>query len=389
MASARHLARGLGAASLLMLLAACSGLPNYGDLQGRRNAVTLSARPTPPDPPPIPDRKPAMPAGFRLVPASQPIAAAAEPAAPPQLVGPSSYRVAASDNVHSIARRFGLPLRSLIDANRLVPPYTLLVGQRLDIPRPPPGRLWHEVAAGDTVYAIAQRYGADMTELVRLNRIAPPYHVLQGQKLVIPGSQAAGTVQVASLDGPTPAGSTAADPPGGVEPGADGADNGTTRVAVVPVPRPAPPDPGSAATGPLPPPPPLHGGRFLWPVNGRILSAYGPKAGGLHNDGVNIEAPRGTPIRAAENGVVAYVGNELRGFGNLLLIKHSDGWVTAYAHTNEILVRRGQRVERGQVVATVGSSGHVSRPQLHFEVRKGVRTLDPARLLEARIAAAS
>ena len=121
-------------------------------------------------------------------------------------------------------------------------------------------------------------------------------------------------------------------------------------------------------------------------MGGPILSAYGPKSDGLHNDGVNIAAPRGTPIHAAENGVVVYAGNELRGFGNLLLIKHSNGWVTAYAHADEILVQRGQTVQRGQVVAKVGSSGNVSVPQLHFELRKGVRTLDPARLLEARVA---
>ncbi|MBM3542503.1 MAG: M23 family metallopeptidase, partial [Alphaproteobacteria bacterium] len=106
---------------------------------------------------------------------------------------------------------------------------------------------------------------------------------------------------------------------------------------------------------------------------------------GLRNDGINISAPRGTPVRAAEGGIVAYAGNELRGFGNLILVRHADGWVTAYAHTEDILVRRGERVERGQEIARVGRSGGVADPQLHFEIRKGGEPVDPiAHLAERR-----
>ena len=117
------------------------------------------------------------------------------------------------------------------------------------------------------------------------------------------------------------------------------------------------------------------------------MLGFGPKSGGLHNDGINIAAARGTPVRAAENGVVVYIGNQLRGFGNLLLIKHSGGWMTAYAHADTLLVRRGQTVRRGEAVARVGSTGSVTQPQLHFEVRKGTRAVDPTRLLAPRAAA--
>ena len=117
------------------------------------------------------------------------------------------------------------------------------------------------------------------------------------------------------------------------------------------------------------------------------MKSYGPKKDGLHNDGINIAAPRGSPVRAADNGVVAYVGNELRGFGNLLLIKHANGWMTAYAHNEAILVGRGARVKRGQTVARVGDSGSVVSPQLHFEIRRGIRAVDPAKLLGPRQAA--
>jgi murein DD-endopeptidase MepM/ murein hydrolase activator NlpD len=112
-------------------------------------------------------------------------------------------------------------------------------------------------------------------------------------------------------------------------------------------------------------------------VQGQVVGRYGPVAGGTQNDGLNIKAAEGTPVLAADSGTVAYVGNELRGYGNLILIKHADGWMTAYAHNAQILVTRGQKVQRGQVVARVGATGAVTEPQLHFEVRRGSRALDP------------
>jgi murein DD-endopeptidase MepM/ murein hydrolase activator NlpD len=134
----------------------------------------------------------------------------------------------------------------------------------------------------------------------------------------------------------------------------------------------------TASTAPATTQPVIHGtGKFLWPVNGKIVSPFGPKDGGLHNDGINIAAPLGTPIHASDNGVVVYAGNELRGFGNLLLVRHADGWVSAYAHCDALLVKRGDNVKRGQVIARVGQSGNVTSPQLHFELRKGAEAVDP------------
>lgn len=120
---------------------------------------------------------------------------------------------------------------------------------------------------------------------------------------------------------------------------------------------------------------------FSWPVRGRILSTFGPKPDGLHNDGINIAARAGSPVIAAENGVIVYSGSELRGFGNLVLVRHADGWITAYAHLDRVLVRKGQQVKRGQAIATVGSSGGVDQPQLHFEIRRGTQAVDPAKFL--------
>ena len=115
----------------------------------------------------------------------------------------------------------------------------------------------------------------------------------------------------------------------------------------------------------------------MWPVKGRLIAGFGPAGKGLNNDGINIGAPLGTQVRAAENGVVAYAGSELKGFGNLLLIRHADGITTAYAHNQKLLINRGDEVKRGQLIATVGKTGNVDSPQLHFEVRVGTQAVDP------------
>jgi murein DD-endopeptidase MepM/ murein hydrolase activator NlpD len=125
----------------------------------------------------------------------------------------------------------------------------------------------------------------------------------------------------------------------------------------------------------------MSGRRFLLPVNGKVTARFGSVSNGLHNDGINIAAPRGTPVRAAENGVVAYAGNELKGYGNLVLVRHANNWVSAYAHNDEILVKRGDKVRRGQIIAKAGNTGSVSQPQVHFELRKGSRPVDPTKYM--------
>lgn len=139
------------------------------------------------------------------------------------------------------------------------------------------------------------------------------------------------------------------------------------------------PKPAASAVGE---PPPRSGRHFLWPVKGRLISGYGPQPGGLRNDGFNIAASRGTNVVAADNGVVAYAGDDLKGFGNLVLIKHAGGFVTTYAHNEKLLVKRGDKVKRGQPIATVGDSGSVTQPQVHFQVRQGTHAVDPRPLME-------
>jgi len=124
-------------------------------------------------------------------------------------------------------------------------------------------------------------------------------------------------------------------------------------------------------------PPARSGANFRRPVNGLITSHFGQKANGERNDGINISVPRGTPVKAAENGVVVYAGDELSGLGKLVLVRHADGWVSAYAHNDELLVGRCDTVERGQQIARAGVTGNVTKPQLHFELRKNARPVDP------------
>jgi murein DD-endopeptidase MepM/ murein hydrolase activator NlpD len=301
--------------------------------------------------------------------------------------------VQAGETLFGLARRHKVPPRAIIEANGLKPPYQLLVGQTLAIP----SGTEHDVKPGETIHTVAGRYGVDPYELARVNGLRPPYLLKTGEKLMVPGRPA--------LAARVPA----APPSASVAPAPSAPPKEETTAQPIPLPPSAPPSippavrpeggasidarvtpkgvPSRDDSPARPADPPVDvaiggGGKLAWPVRGRVISGYGVKEKGLRNDGINIAAPKGAPIRAAEAGTVAYAGNELRGFGNLLLIRHASGLVTAYAHADQILVKRGETVSRGQIVARVGSTGGVTSPQLHFEVRHGRRPVDPERYLE-------
>ena len=300
--------------------------------------------------------------------------------------------VEAGDSVSAIARRYQVPMQALIVANGLTAPYTLRIGQRL---RLPPGRT-HRVVAGDTVYRLARRYDVDIRSLVTLNRLDPPYHLTAGQLLALPATRQPDMASPPPLPEPRPSRQAARVVPSERPRPPARETVAAVRETAPPVSAEAPAPPASAtpevrsaataeqkAPAPALQPPPRGASRFMWPVRGRVISDFGPGEGGRHNDGINIAAPRGAPIIAADNGVVAYVGAELPGFGNLLLIRHAGGWTTAYAHADRLLVSRGDIVRRGQTVATIGKTGDVDRPQLHFEIRRGSRAIDPRDELES------
>jgi murein DD-endopeptidase MepM/ murein hydrolase activator NlpD len=268
------------------------------------------------------------------------------------------------------------------------------------------------IQRGQTLSEIAHSYHVPMRVIAEANGLSPPYHIQVGRTLVIPGAGpprlAAAPASVAALppaqpweaprpmpgpDQPPPAppdhpsgaldrGVSAAplSPPVALHEAAPGPSATATPppISAAPPPREVPesPDSGAAETAPA-----AGTGAFLWPVRGHILANYGTKSDGTHNDGINIAAPRGTAVQAVDAGVVAYTGNELRGYGNLVLVKHANGWISAYAHCDAILVKRGEKVGRSQVIARVGSTGNVTEPQLHFELRRGQHAVDPREFL--------
>jgi murein DD-endopeptidase MepM/ murein hydrolase activator NlpD len=319
---------------------------------------------------------------------------------------PESVVVAPGETLYGIARRWQVPVRTLIEENNLQPPYGLLAGTRLKLPQ----LRVHTVQPGETLYGVARRFGVDVASLGRANRLEPPYAIRSGEMLVLPEPPAVAAAPkpqperapLGAAPAPPPAAATAPPPAApAAPPSAAAAPSAPPSLAGASTVSPAPPElsaapqaspavvepPPPMVEAPPPPEPPAPappaGRGFIWPVKGRILSGFGPGPGGTHNDGINIAAAAGTPVRAVEDGVVAYVGNELRGFGNLVLLKHPNGWMSAYAHCEATLVKKGARVRRGDTIARVGATGAVGEPQLHFELRRGTRAIDPAQQLPA------
>jgi murein DD-endopeptidase MepM/ murein hydrolase activator NlpD len=137
-----------------------------------------------------------------------------------------------------------------------------------------------------------------------------------------------------------------------------------------------------AAVAPASMPEVVDSVKLRWPAHGKVIASFGGRPDGTHNDGINVAVPLGTDVHAAESGVVVYAGSELKGYGNLILLRHDNGWVTAYAHNDELAVKRGDKVQRGQVIAKAGKTGSVDQPQVHFELRQGSRPVDPVPFLE-------
>jgi peptidase M23B len=272
---------------------------------------------------------------------------------------PSSVTVRKGDTLYSISRRYNVPMREMIEVNGLRPPYTLTIGRVLRLP----AARYHVVAKGDTLYNISKRYNVDITSLSRSNRIAAPYTLTVGQRLVLPGS----VVETAAF----PAYKAASH--ASVAARNDGKGRSSSKKAVSSASTSSSKKYASSYT----PPPASRKSKFVWPVRGSVVSSFGTIGKGRNNDGINIKAARGTAVKAADGGTVAYAGNELKGFGNLILIKHYDGWITAYAHNEKLLVKKGQKVARGEKIAAVGSTGGVSSPQLHFEIRRGKKPVNP------------
>ncbi|MET4220338.1 murein DD-endopeptidase MepM/ murein hydrolase activator NlpD [Bradyrhizobium sp. LB7.2] len=325
-----------------------------------------------------------------------------------QPVGGTKIIVGTSDTLELLAKRYRVTPQAILAANGYKGPRSLSPGQQLIIPHQAtaaaPAPLMAPVAAapaakpvaavavppsthfvnhGDTLVSIARKNHISAAELARANGLNPSAKLKLGTRLAVPGAR------TAALAAPVAAAPVGSAPVVGTLQPVAVAPAPATKMAAVAAPVQSArlaqatanveektaeaPAKAAETTSALP--------TFRWPVRGKVVTTYGAKTNGKSNDGINLAVPEGTPIKAAEDGVVAYSGNELKGYGNLILVRHSNGYVTAYAHASELMVKRGDTIKRGQVIAKSGQSGEVASPQLHFEIRKGSSPVDPLQFL--------
>jgi murein DD-endopeptidase MepM/ murein hydrolase activator NlpD len=301
-----------------------------------------------------------------------------------------TVKVAEGDTVNNLSARFLTPKADLIKLNKLKKPFELEVGRELKVPTPKA----YIVESGDTLFAISRRFNLPADVLAELNNFDPNEKVRSGEEIALPDA----VKDSGPLKRPAPPTARRVE-----EEQAPVAEQPTRRSpeyqhSQPDYPRPQPPirpEPPSrytpAAPAPLveSSPAPTDAqvtaagqGRFAWPVSGQILSGFGAKPGGQRNDGVDIGAPAGTEVKAAAAGDVVYAGNQVPGFGNLVLIKHPGGWVTAYAHLSTTSVKIKDHVEQGDEVGAVGQTGGAEVPELHFEIRYAPTPRDKAKPID-------
>ncbi len=254
------------------------------------------------------------------------------------------------DTLYSLSKRNNIAMRDLIQENNLKAPYNLRIGQKLRVPSPQT----HTVKKGETLYSISRKYDMSISALSRINHLEEPYILKTGQILKVNANGSKTSYYSATKRNKTVR--TKSEKTGYKEQ--------VKQRKTINVPR-------SQSKK-----------RFMWPVKGKVISAFGTTQKKKQNDGINISARKGTPVRAADAGTIGYAGNQLKGYGNLILIRHANGWMTAYAHNDKILVKKGQRVKKGQQIATVGRTGNISAPQLHFEIRYKTKVVNPKKYLQ-------
>lgn len=293
---------------------------------------------------PVPQARMNWQAGSQA--ANQGAASQPQAHARPQTARPASHTVVMGESLGSIATKYGVTRQQLASANSLQLDRPVRIGQTLRLP-----------GAAPAMTAAAQREHAQRTAAQARNTPAGQRADQQATGSIAPTTA---TARQAPEGRAAPAQTQAAAPaPAAPAPAAPAAE--------APAAQPARTEQAAATPAANADP------QFRWPVRGRVISNFRPGS----SDGIKLSVPEGTPIKAAEDGVVAYAGNELRGYGNLVLVRHSNGFVTAYAHNSDIKVRRGEQVRRGQTIASAGQTGNVNSPQLHFEIRRGATPVDP------------
>lgn len=308
----------------------------------------------------------------------------------------NTIMVAKGDTLYGLARQYNMTIDDLAKMNNLNAPYSLSVGQKIKVSDTRPATIEVpvqatkvevseiSVAKGDTLYSLSRKYSIPVNDLAVMNNLSVPFTLSVGQKLKVP------KMEVVTNAAPVPARSGSTAPIKATTGQTIKTSSGAPVRAGTPVKATANSQPkittqpkiSSNPDQKLPTIAKRSSSKFSWPVRGSVLSSYGAKGNGLFNDGINIAANKGTKVGSAENGVVAYAGNEVRGMGNLVIVQHEGGWMTVYAHMDKLSVRRGVKVSVGQQLGTVGETGAVNRPQLHFEIRKGTKAYDPAQYLK-------
>ncbi|MSP33757.1 MAG: M23 family metallopeptidase [Rickettsiales bacterium] len=261
--------------------------------------------------------------------------------------------IGSGDTLYSISKKYQTPLRDIIEANNLSAPYSLKLGSKIIIPQP----TYYKVKAGDTLYSVSRDWQMKINDIVALNDLRAPYKLNAGQLIKIKNN---GQTTVANENKKLVVQNEESSSKQGAIVSSDLSQNSPPIVEKILEHK---------------------NNKFSWPIKGSIISRFGPKKGGLYNDGLNITAKEGSLVKASEDGLSAYVGNELKGYGNLIIIKHSDGWITAYAHLSKSLIKRGEKIKKGQTIGAVGSTGNVDSPQLYFGLRKGRDAVNPENYL--------
>ncbi len=252
----------------------------------------------------------------------------------------NTYEVRKGDNLFSISRRFKIPIQELIKVNKIQEPYKIFPKQRIFIPL----NQMHTITKGETLYSISRYYETTVFALAKYNSIKNVNNIKVGNELIIPKiSKKINKIKKKNWDSSFKK------------------KNIKKNKNVILQDK--------------------QNSKFIWPVKGKLLSKYGKSKEGFYNDGINIDSKIGTKVISSQAGKVIYCGNEIPGYGNLILIKHSKNWITAYAHLNEVFTEKGKNVNKGEMIGSVGNTGNVRSPQLHFEIRKGKESVNPLNLL--------
>ena len=328
------------------------------------NGAISSTDLPPPPPPPPPADEVSAPTPTGTVTQAPPRPAATPVSAPVRDTGAAYvYVMETHDTLYGVSRRFGVPVKQLFDINDLTADSALRVGQRILLPA-------SAVDKGPEAHC----NGAGMTPLktaIAATTPAPKPTPARTEPARVVTTIATAPSKAAVTTPPKPVETASVTPPPVVQ---------TTKPAVTaPPPADQPVKPASAVAAA---PPPANGafpnnsqissmgrGMFVWPVRGKIIVPFGQLAPNVRNDGINIQAGEGTEVLAAADGVVVYEGDQVKELGNTIYVKHAGGWYTGYSHLAEMNVKNNEKVTKGEVIGTVGQTGVIDRPQLHFEIR--------------------